>query len=53
MAKIGVFVCWCGHNIAGTVDVEKLVKEIIRYPGVVHTEDYQYLCSDPGQALIK
>lgn len=53
MARIGVFVCWCGHNIAGTVDVEKLVREIIRYPGVVHTEDYQYLCSDPGQGLIK
>lgn len=53
MAKIGVFICHCGVNIAGTVDVEKVVKEVARYPGVVHASHYQYMCSDPGQSMIK
>ncbi|MEM1514305.1 MAG: disulfide reductase, partial [Candidatus Thermoplasmatota archaeon] len=51
--RIGVFVCHCGVNIAGTVDVAKVVKEISSYPGVVFATDYQYMCSDPGQNLIK
>ena len=53
MKKIGVFVCHCGKNIAGTVDVDKVVEEIGRCEGVEHCEDYKYMCSDPGQALIK
>ncbi|MBC7081109.1 MAG: CoB--CoM heterodisulfide reductase iron-sulfur subunit A family protein [Thermoplasmatales archaeon] len=54
MAKrIGVFVCHCGVNIAGTVDVARVVREIANYPGVVFAVDYQYMCSDPGQNLIK
>lgn len=52
MKKIGVFICHCGINIASTVDVEKVTKEIAKYPGVVHAENYTYMCSDPGQALI-
>jgi len=51
--RIGVFVCWCGSNIAGTVDVKQVVKAIQGYPGVVHCEDYIYMCSDPGQAMIQ
>ncbi|MEO0225554.1 MAG: NAD(P)-binding protein [candidate division WOR-3 bacterium] len=50
--KIGVFVCWCGHNIAGTVDVSKVVKELSKYPGIKLAKDYIYLCSEPGQKLI-
>lgn len=51
--RIGVFVCHCGLNIAGAVDVEKVVEEIRGYPGVVHAENYIYMCSDPGQELIR
>jgi heterodisulfide reductase subunit A len=51
--RIGVFVCHCGKNIAGTVDVKRVVDEISRYPGVVHAEDYIFMCSDPGQDLMR
>ncbi|MBC8313182.1 MAG: CoB--CoM heterodisulfide reductase iron-sulfur subunit A family protein [Candidatus Cloacimonetes bacterium] len=50
--KIGVFVCHCGINIASTVDVDKLVEEFSKYSDVSHTENYKYMCSDPGQKLI-
>jgi len=53
MSRIGVFICHCGLNIAGTVDVERVAKEIRNYPGVVYSVDYKYMCSDPGQDLIK
>ena len=52
MQRIGVFVCHCGSNIAATVDVEKVVEIIRQEPGVVHAEDYQYMCSEVGQAKI-
>ena len=52
MQRIGVFVCHCGSNIAATVDVEKVVKMALMEPGVVHAEDYQYMCSEVGQAKI-
>ncbi len=53
MARIGVFVCHCGENIGRTVDCAKVAQEIGELPGVVHSVDYKYMCSDPGQALIK
>ena len=53
MRRIGVFICHCGLNIAGTVGVERVAKEIRNYPGVVYSVDYKYMCSDPGQDLIK
>lgn len=52
MKRTGVFVCHCGINIAGTVDVKKVAAELAKHPGVVHAEDYVYMCSDPGQNLI-
>ncbi len=52
MRRTGVFVCHCGINIAGTVDVKKVAKELSTHPNVVHSEDYVYMCSDPGQNLI-
>lgn len=52
MKRTGVFVCHCGINIAGTVDVKKVAQELAQHPGVVHAEDYVYMCSDPGQNLI-
>jgi heterodisulfide reductase subunit A len=53
MKRIGVFVCHCGINISGTVDVEQVTEEIGKYPGVAYAVEYKYMCSDPGQNLIK
>ena len=53
MSRIGVFICHCGLNIADTVDVERVAEEIREYPGVAYSVDYKYVCSDPGQDLIK
>ena len=53
MQRIGGFVCHCGTNIAATVDVEKVVEAIKNEPGVVHAEDYQYMCSEAGQSKIQ
>ena len=50
--RIGVYVCWCGTNIANMVDVEHVAKEIENMPNVVISKDYKYMCSDPGQDLI-
>ncbi|MDB4582312.1 CoB--CoM heterodisulfide reductase iron-sulfur subunit A family protein [Draconibacterium sp.] len=50
--RIGVYVCWCGTNIAKMVDVEDVAREIETLPNVVVARDYKYMCSDPGQDLI-
>jgi len=52
MARIGVFICHCGENIAGTVDVDAVTRSAARLPGVAHAEHYRYMCSDPGQKLL-
>ncbi len=51
--KIGVFLCHCGTNIAGVIDIPALVEYAKTLPNVVIAEDYRYMCSDPGQDLIK
>ena len=53
MQRIGVFVCHCGSNIAATVDVKKVVEMALKEQGVVHAEDYQYMCSEGGQKMIQ
>ncbi len=53
MARIGVFVCHCGLNIASTVDVQRVAETLRHYPGVAFATDYKYMCSDPGQNLIQ
>lgn len=53
MQRIGVFVCWCGSNIAGTVDVKKVAETLALEPGVVFSTDYQYMCSEAGQLIIR
>lgn len=53
MQRIGVFVCWCGSNIAATVDVKAVAEALSKENGVVHAADYQYMCSEAGQNLIK
>ena len=53
MQRIGVFVCHCGTNIAGTVDVKAVAEALKNEPGVVFSTDYQYMCSQAGQDMIK
>ncbi len=53
MQRIGVFVCWCGSNIAATVDVQQVADELAKEPGVVYSTNYQYMCSQSGQQMIQ
>src|SRR5512133_1929770 len=53
MSRIGVFVCHCGENISRTVDVERVAREAAGLSGVAYACDYKYMCSDPGQNLLK
>ena len=51
--RIGVYVCHCGLNIAGKVDVERIVEFAATLPNVAVARNYTFMCSDPGQDLIK
>ncbi|MBN1692966.1 MAG: CoB--CoM heterodisulfide reductase iron-sulfur subunit A family protein [Dehalococcoidales bacterium] len=51
--KIGVYICHCGANIAGAVDVAKITEYAGGLPYVAVARDYKFMCSDPGQAIIK
>ena len=51
--KIGVYVCHCGVNISKTVDVDAVVEFASRLPNVKVVRNYAYMCSDPGQLLIR
>jgi heterodisulfide reductase subunit A len=51
--RVGVYVCDCGSNIAGTVDVKAVVESASALPGVVVAKEYKYVCSEPGQQLIQ
>lgn len=53
MQRIGVFVCHCGTNIAATVDVKAVAEALSHEPGVVISQEYQYMCSEAGQNLVK
>ena len=53
MQRIGVFVCHCGTNIDGTVDVKAVAQALKAEQGVVFSTDYQYMCSQAGQDIIK
>ena len=50
--RTGVFVCHCGNNIAATVDVKKVAEAMSNEENVVASEDYVYMCSDPGQNAV-
>ena len=50
---VGVYVCHCGTNIAGTVDVAAVADFAASLEGVTVARHYAYMCSDPGQALIQ
>ncbi|OPL12586.1 MAG: disulfide reductase [Firmicutes bacterium ML8_F2] len=51
--RIGLYVCHCGINISATVDVDAVAKYAQNLPNVHVARTYSYMCSDPGQALIK
>jgi heterodisulfide reductase subunit A len=51
--RIGVYICHCGTNIAGVVDVESVAENAASLDNVVISRHYSHMCSDPGQALIK
>jgi heterodisulfide reductase subunit A len=51
--RIGVYVCHCGLNIAGKVDVAAVVEYAATLPRVTVARDYKFMCSDPGQELIE
>ncbi len=51
--KVGVYVCHCGHNIAGSVDVEAVAKWAAGLPGVAVSREYKFMCSSLGQELIE
>jgi heterodisulfide reductase subunit A2 len=52
-AKIGVYICHCGVNISATVNVADVRDFIAKQPNVIVARDYKFMCSDPGQDLIK
>ena len=43
MSRIGVFTCWCGENIARTVDVDEVAKQVAGFPGVRCSVNYKYM----------
>jgi len=51
--RIGVYVCHCGSNIAGTVDIEEVIGAARELDGVAVVRDYKFCCSDPGQEMIR
>ena len=51
--RIGVYICHCGKNIAGTIDVEEVKKYVASLPNVAVARDYVYMCSSMGQNIIK
>ena len=53
MSRIGVFICHCGENIGSVVDCPRVAETLREHPGVAYATDYKYMCSDPGQRLIK
>ncbi len=50
--KTGIFICHCGHNIKHTVNVKGLSEYFKKYPNVTVSEDYPFVCSEPGQDMI-
>ena len=51
--RVGVFVCQCGTNIEASVDTEKVAEYAGNLPGAVYSTTYKYMCSDPGQEMIR
>ncbi len=52
LPRVGFYICHCGSNIAGTIDVVEVSKYVAGLPGVAVSREYKYMCSDPGQEMI-
>lgn len=52
MKRIGVFLCWCGSNIGGVVDIPKVAEAVKDFPGVAFVGENKYTCSEPGQVAM-
>ncbi len=52
MKRIGVFLCWCGSNIGGVVDIPKVAEAVKEFPGVAFVGENKYTCSEPGQVAM-
>ncbi|HOT03737.1 MAG TPA: CoB--CoM heterodisulfide reductase iron-sulfur subunit A family protein [Methanolinea sp.] len=52
-ARVGVYICHCGTNIAGSVDIPAVQEYVKTLPNVAHVDNYQYMCSTPGQKKIE
>ena len=53
MARIGVFICYCGANIGGTVNVDKVLEAARKMPMVALADANKYTCSEPGQLSVR
>jgi len=53
LKRIGVFICYCGGNISNVVDVDRVAQEVRNVPEIVFSVAYEYMCSAPGQDMIK
>lgn len=53
MKKIGLFICHCGSNIAGTIDIPEVKKFFSEYDDIEISDDYKYMCSEPGQKKLR
>ncbi len=53
MKKVGLFICHCGSNIAGTVNIEKVKEFFVGQDGISISDDYKYMCSEPGQKKLR
>lgn len=51
--RIGYYICHCGHNIAGVIDCAEVARRMALMPGVIVSRDYKYMCSEPGQELLR
>ena len=51
--RVGVFVCHCGSNIAGVIDVENVAEYAMSLPGVEYATDTMYTCSSDSLTLIR
>ncbi|TLM99974.1 CoB--CoM heterodisulfide reductase iron-sulfur subunit A family protein [bacterium] len=52
MKRIGVFLCWCGSNIGGVVDIPRVAEAVKDFPGVAFVGENKYTCSEPGQVAM-
>ena len=53
MAKVGVFICHCGANIGGTIDIDRVLEAASKFPMVTFVDANKYTCSEPGQLSVR